>query len=269
VSSIFSKILSRKETVGVSPIKGSFDLSGGVFKRAERIRRVLLAMVVLTLAGASALIGAGFVYSAQSQASLSAAEVLQAQNLNLQEQLGVLDSAGSFTSTQITEHLVPRQEKYVQAVTNEVDVVSVIQKIQDAAGTNVRVTGLRFTPAETPAAPQADGETTEPDQVAGPSLVQATLTASGATAVISDFEKSVLTIAGITRSGETSFASGDDGITTITVTLNVALDLLTPRAAELPFLNREGVRDQFIEPVTAAEQSQATEPTAVVNEEQP
>lgn len=128
----------------IVPSATAFDFLEGGFARAERARAVGLAGAGVALV---ALASVGLFGMTQGlEASNLEGEIVAAQT-ELSEvagELAVLDSAGGFSSAQITAHISAQEAALAAAVGSEWDTVRLTGDILASAPAGVRVTKVRF-----------------------------------------------------------------------------------------------------------------------------
>jgi len=151
--------------IQLTPVVTAFDFREGAFFAAQRVRRILLAVIGAGLAGLAVVAGVGLLAMLSTTASVAARASTEAQQLVAAASLAKVDNAGGNSATALTEHVKRRADAASSAVGSEVDVVLMIARIRASAPDGVVLTQIMFKdapPAPTAAAPAASAARAKP-----------------------------------------------------------------------------------------------------------
>jgi len=146
--------------VQLTPVISAFDFREGAFFVAQRVRRVLLAVIGAGLTGLAAVAGIGLLAMLSTTASTAARTSTEAQQVVAAAALAKVDNAAGNSATALTAHVKRRTDAATSAVGSEVDVVTMIARIRASAPAGVVLTQILFKdppPAATTASPTTPG----------------------------------------------------------------------------------------------------------------
>ena len=138
---VTKKQVSTPESV-VSPVLGSFDLSGGAFRKSESTRRVLIVFSIISAAALTGLILTGVVSDRKASSDNEAILAAKSQAATLSAQLNQIDQSEGYPASTLQQHIQVRQPTYVGAVQSEVSVPQMVSAIQNATPPGLKIVSI-------------------------------------------------------------------------------------------------------------------------------
>lgn len=210
------------------PSTTAFDFHNGAFARSERTRLtgLILNGAALVAAATCLLLGVqGLAASYTSQDELTSASTHLTQ---VYSELSTLDSAGGFSTQELTAHIKTRQSTLTAAVGGEVDTIAVIEALQTSAPSGVSITSITFGSASQDSSDSSSGKEAAVSS-APPTTVTIEAVASGF-ALLSTWSTALAAVPAIAGPDLTWSGGGDHVSVTVTATLTDAA--LSSRAVD-------------------------------------
>lgn len=232
----------------ISPVKGSFDLSGGAFKFAEKRRHFLLGVTLLSVAALTLFTMTGLFAVMRNSTALKATESAAASRQESLATLARVDQAEGYPAETLRSHILPRQKALTSALSEDVDNAVLIGAVLASTPPGMTVSSVTLTwsaPAVNPsAAPSASAAPVAPADPAAPSpaataalpapaagsVITLTVVATGDFQAILDMKNRLSQISGVAPLVEDPTWTGAGTQTTVTFVTTLTPDAASQRA---------------------------------------